>query len=299
MSVGSSLLTKDNLELVAKNSWKFGRPKVIDLGMRYYEQNPAEVQRIADNMAYMGKPNSGAALDEVLREIVIHYYEKLFVLVKKHEAYWIATNRVEMGDSLDPFIEARQTNKAVFIGQSHFGATYLQSTVLATRGYDLNLVGNFPEPVGSMLRANIATMVERYDHVGNTKLVNLAEGDADPSVHMIRCLTTKKIISNVFDENNQFCKEVNVLGKRIMGGTGMDLFLSRFSDEQVIVVTPFLIRTGEDSFRYEIERHTLAAGDIVESFYRALEKRLLDHFPQWYFIHELHESFPEDAVVNG
>ncbi len=292
MSVGSSLLNKENLELVATHSWKFGRPKIIDLGMRYYEHHPKDVQRIADNLAYMGQPNSGDALDEVLRQIVIHYYEKLFVLVKKHEAYWMATQRVEMGDSLDVFAEAKATHKAVFIGQCHFGGTYLQSTVLAARGLDLNLVGNFPEPVGSMLRANIDSMSERYEGVGKTRLINLAEKDSDPSVHMIRCLATKKIISNVFDENNQFCKPVSVLGKTIMGGTGMDKFLARYNDDNLIVVTPFMIRTGDDSFRYEVDRHTLDSGDIVDSFYRSLEKRLMNHLPQWYFIHELHDSFP-------
>lgn len=293
MSISSFLLTKENLELVGSNSWKFGRPKIIDIGMAYYDAHPDDVQRIVDNLAYMGKPNSGAALDEVLRELVIHYYEKLAVLVKGHEIYWMANNRVERGDSMKHYAEAQAEGKPVFIAQSHFGATYLLASVVASGGHDVHMVGNFPEPVGSMLRANIKAMCDRHPEVGKTHLINLAEGDSDPAYHMIRCLSTGKIVSNVFDENNKFCKPVHLLGKQIMGGSGMDLFLGKYNDEKIVVVTPFLIRTGEDSFLYEVDRHYLSAGDIVESFYRSLERRLESYFPQWYFIHELHESFPE------
>ena len=69
MSIGSFLATGENLELVKKNSWKFGRPKIIEMGMRYYEQHPEQVQVVADNLERMELPCTGAALDEVLRPL--------------------------------------------------------------------------------------------------------------------------------------------------------------------------------------------------------------------------------------
>jgi len=292
MSIGSFLATKENLELVKKNSWKFGRPKIVEIGMRYYEEHPDDVALIADNLERMGLPNAGAALDDVLREIVVHYYEKLFALVKTYEAYWIARNRIDMGDSLEPFVEARETDKAVFIGQSHFGATYLMASALMVHGIDVNMVGNFPEPVGSMLTNNVNHICEKWK-TGKANLLNLAEPGIDVPGEMMRLLLLKKVVSNVYDENNQFCRPVKLLGKDLMGGTGMDLILRNFNDDKIILVTPFLVRTSDETFRYELDRHYLADGDIIESFYRSLEKRVAKYPAQWYFIHEVHESFED------
>lgn len=294
MSVGAALLNPENLELVRKCSWKFGRPQIIEQGLAYYAAHPADVQQIADNLAYLGLPAAGAALDAVLTDIVAHYYEKLFALVKGYEAYWIALNRVEVGDSLAPFIEARETNRAVFVGQSHFGATYLMASVLMVRGIDVNLVGFFPEPVGGLLAQNVDAMATRY-RTGRATLLNLAEPGVDVPLRMMQLLHQRRVVSNVFDENNQFCKPRRLLGRQVMGGTGMDLILRSFTDEQVVVVTPFLVRTSEETFRYEIDRHRLADGDIIGSFYRSLERRIRAHPSQWYFVHEVHESFVDPA----
>ena len=67
MSVGSRLASPENLELVKKNSWKFGRPLIIDEGMRYYQENPSEVELIASNLERMGLKNTGADLDDLGR----------------------------------------------------------------------------------------------------------------------------------------------------------------------------------------------------------------------------------------
>jgi hypothetical protein len=126
---------------------------------------------------------------------------------------------------------------------------------------------------------------------GRTSLLNMAEPDVDVPFEMMRLLTSRHIVSNVFDENNEFCKPVSLLDKKLMGGTGMDVILRNYSDEKVIVVTPFMIRTSDETFRYELDRHTLAGGDIIACFYKSLEKRIKEHYPQWYFIHEVHQNF--------
>jgi len=298
LSIGAHLLTGENLALVKRLSWKFGRPRVIDLGMRYYDENPDEVERIVDNLAYMGLPNTGRQLDEVLREIVVHYYEKLFVLVKAFEGFWIASNRIDMGDTLEVFHEAREADKAVFIGQSHFGATYLMASALMVNGIEVNSVGSFPEPVGSMLLESIGTLAGKYG-AARAHLLNLADPAVDVPMEMINRLLRGKVVSNVFDENNQFSRPVTLMGRKLMGGTGMDLILRNFSDERLVAVTPFLIRTSDETFRYELDRHSLAHGDIIDSFFRSLEKRIEAHFPQWYFIHELHESFVDEGGEEG
>ncbi len=107
---------------------------------------------------------------------------------------------------------------------------------------------------------------------------------------MLQLLLTGGVLSNVFDENNAFSKPRSMLGHTVYGGSGMDLILRHFDDSKVVVVTPFLIRTGPETFRFETDRHSLASPDIVGDFYRSLERRLERHHAQWYFIHELHEA---------
>jgi lauroyl/myristoyl acyltransferase len=288
--IGAHLLTRENLELVRRRPWKPGRREILDLGLRWYEAHPSDVERIARNLEHFGFPGDGTFLDGVLAGIVAHYFEKLFVLVKGYEAYWIAANRVESGDSLEPFREARETGRAVFAGQSHFGATYLMASVLMVSGIDVTTVGNFPEPVGSMLAANVATLAEKYG-TARARLLNLADKRVDVPSEMITALIRRKVVTNVYDERNSFCREVTLLGRKILGGTGMDRILARFSDDDCLVVTPFLVRTSDETFRYEVDRHSLAAGDIVGSFFRSYERRIREHPEQWYFIHEVHENF--------
>lgn len=290
MSVGAFLLTKENLDLVRRSSWKVGRPQIIEQGLRYFDAHPGDAERIAANLAHMGLQSGGAALDEVLREIAAHYYEKLFVLVKTYEAYWIAKNRIDFGDALAPYAEAAATGKAVFIGQSHFGATYLMGMALMVHGLDIHVVGNFPEPVGGLLQGSIDAVVGRWG-TGRATLLNLAGGGVDVPLEMMRLLSGRKIVSNVYDENNKFCRPMELLGRRIMGGTGMDLILRNFTDDQVVVLTAFLVRTSDETFRYEVDRHYLAAGDIVASFFGSLERRIRSHPAQWYFLNELHHNF--------
>jgi lauroyl/myristoyl acyltransferase len=288
--IGAHLLTKETLEAVRRRPWKRGREEILDLGLRWYDGHPADVERVATNLAHFGLPRDGAFLDGVLRGIVVHYFEKLFVLVKGYEAYWIAANRVELGDSLEPFREARETGRAVFAGQSHFGATYLMASVLMVNGIDVHTVGNFPEPVGSLLSANVAALAEKYG-TARARLLNLADESVDVPTEMITALLRRQVVTNVYDERNSFCREVTLLGRKVLGGTGMDRILSRFGDGNCVVVTPFLVRTSDETFRYEVDRHSLAGGDIVGSFFRSYERRIREHPEQWYFIHEVHENF--------
>lgn len=291
MGIGSHLLNKENLSFVKKSSWSKARPKVIEEGLRYYEAHPEDVELIASNLARVGLPSGGAFLDEVLEHMAAHYYEKLFVLVKTYEAYWIALNRIEMApEALAPFERARAENKAVFVAQSHFGASYLLHFALMARGFDVTVVGNFPDPVRPMILSNAEAIAAKWPAGGLTMLHVYDEG-VDVPMEMMRGLMTRKIVSNVFDENNALCRPQKILGAKVMGGTGMDLILRRFSDENVIAVTPFLVRTSHETFRYELDRHSLSGGDIIASFYRSLEKRVEKHPAQWYFIHEVHESF--------
>ncbi|MBN2342781.1 MAG: hypothetical protein JXX29_16430 [Deltaproteobacteria bacterium] len=291
MSLSSYLATRENLELVEKKSWKLGRPLIVEKGLSYYDEHPEETAQIVDNMRRIGLPDSDSAVRDTQREIVAHYYEKLFALVKRYEAVWVCRNRVEIAPgALEPFEEAKRDGKAVFVAQSHFGATYLLGSVLMVNGYDLNMVGKFPDPVGAMLEKSSAAITERYG-IGRVNIINLARPNCDAPMEMLKALIQKQIISNVFDENNEFCRPVTFFGTQIFGGSGMDMILKNFNDDRVILVTPFLRRTSDETFIYEVERHSFSSGDIIAGFYRSLENKVRAYPAQWYFVHEFHESF--------
>jgi hypothetical protein len=274
-----------------------GRSAILDLGMTYYADHPDEVEKIRCNLRLAGLSDSARDLEATLSHIVIHYYEKLFSLVKRYEALWICQNRIQIpADMRSPFEEAIRDHKAIFMAQSHFGATYLLASVLMAQGIDLHMVGKFPEPVGSLLVQNSTFMTERYG-TGSVSIINLADPSVDVPMEMFRALMTGKTISNVFDENNEFSREISFRGRTIRGGSGMDLILRNFDDERVILLTPFLIRTGEDTFRYEQDRHFFRDGDIINSFYESLERRVEAYPAQWYFVHEFDGSFVDRRSV--
>jgi len=292
LSIGKFLLTKETIEYVGKTSWKFGRPVIIDKGLKYYEENPKDVDMIVRNLEYAGLRSTGRYLDEVLEGIALHYYEKLFILTKRFEAYWIAKNRIATGESFKIIEDALRRKVPVFVAQSHFGASYFMNITFMVNGFDITSVGKFPEPAGSMIVSGSNLISEKYK-TGKTKLVNIADPDTDVPYEMFSTLLRGGILSNVFDENNQFSRKVKLLSTEVMGGSGMDQFLKKFNDEKMVVVTPFIVRTSDESFSFELDRHLLAQPDIIQSFYNSLEKRIASHPQQWYFIHELHEAVPE------
>ncbi|MBW2276369.1 MAG: hypothetical protein JRF63_02690 [Deltaproteobacteria bacterium] len=290
MSLGAFLQTEDNLALVGQSSWRSGRRSILEQGRRYYGEHEDEARRIAENLAHLGLPADGAALDATLDGVVVHYYEKLFVITKTFDAYRLARERVDVGLSLAPLFEARRQSKGVFVGQTHFGATYLLGLTLMVHDLDLFMVARFPEPVGEMMRRGGEAIVRRYG-TARARLINMAEAGVDVPGEMLRLLIKRQIVSNVFDEHNSLCKQVELLGRPLLGGTGMDLILRNFDDERIAVFTPFIVRTSDETFRLEVDQHFLSKGDIIESFFRSLEKRVSAHPDQWYFIHEVHENF--------
>jgi lauroyl/myristoyl acyltransferase len=290
MGIGSHLLSDDNLALVARSSWREGRRQIVELGRRYYDEHPSEARRVADNLAHLGLASDDRALDAALDGVVVHYFEKLFALVSVYDGYRVAKRRIDVGLSLKPLLEAQRRGQGVFIGQSHFGATYLLGVTLMLHGFDPHMVASFPGPVGAKLVRNARLIASRYN-TGQLSLLNLADPKVDVPGEMLRLLVKRQMVSNVFDEMNEFCKDVKLLGRALKGGTGMDMILRNFDDEKIVVVTPFLIRTSDETFELEIDQHLLKDGDVIDSFYRSLEKRVKKYPDQWYFIHEVHENF--------
>jgi acyl transferase domain-containing protein/lauroyl/myristoyl acyltransferase len=288
--LGAYLLTAENLAFVKRVAWGPGRRHILEISREYFEGRPEEVATIAANLARVGLPCEGAALDAVLDGLAAHYYEKLFSLVKRYEAYWIARNRVDAGDALAVLSEARSSGRGVFLAQSHFGATYLMSSVLMSNGVEAGMVGLFPNPVGGQLQANIREFAARYG-TARAHLINLSDPEVDAPAEMLVRLRRGEVVANVFDENNALSRPVRLLGHELYGGSGMDALLGRFTDNEIVVVTSFLVRISDETFRLEIDRHRLDAGDIVQSFYESLERRVRRHPEQWHFAHELHESF--------
>ena len=291
MSIGKFLLNKENLDYVGKNSFIFGKRFIEEKALGYYDDNPDEVERIVKNLEYMDLPSSATSLDNVLKGLGAHYFEKFFILTKIFEMHWLAKNRIDYGDSMEVFKEAKDRNVPVFVGHNHFGASYFVGISLMVNGLDISSVGKFPEPVGSIIKGNSQKISEKFG-IGKTKVINLADPGIDVAWEMFNTLLRGGILSNVFDESNEFSKEVDLLGRKVVGGSGMDLILKKYNDEKIILVTPFVVRTGEDTFRFELDRHYMKDGNIIQSFYNSLGERVKKYPDQWYFIHELHEAMP-------
>ena len=270
-----------------------GRPLIVDQGMKYYDSHPEEVNQVIDNIRYIGLDDSAHAIENALKGVIVHYYEKLFILTKSYEAVWIAKNRIETGDGVKRLLEEQKSGKSIFLAQSHFGASYLMAITLMTRGLDISMVGKFPEPVGSMIVDGSDRITEKYG-TGKTTLINIADPTVDIPHEMFGALLGGKMLSNVFDENNEFCSPVSLMEKTVMGGSGMAQILKGFNDKKLTVATPFLVRTSDETFRFEIDFHTLATENIIQDFFNSLEQRIRNYQDQWYFIHELHESIPEN-----
>lgn len=102
---------------------------------------------------------------------------------------------------------------------------------------------------------------------------------------------------NVFDENNALCKPVKLFNATIYGGAGMDKVLRNFSGDDIYVVTPFLLRTKDGYFKFEIDHHSLDSENIIQDFFHSYEKRIEQYPEQWYFVQEIHENLERKTSV--
>lgn len=292
MSLKDHLQTRENLGIVAKNSWKHGRREILDRGMAYYEGHPEDVARVRENMQSVGLDASDEPLARALEGIIAHYFEKFFVMTKNFEAHWIVQNRIEVGDALVPIHEARAAGRGVFIGQSHFGGTYLLVPTIITSGLDISFVGLFPGPVHAVLESNIRGYSDRW-RTGRATVVNVADEGAMVAEVIIGSLLAGEPVMNVYDENNAFSRQVSLLGRTIWGGSGMDRILGRLDPSRISVVTAFAVRQDEESFRIEVDVHDLSSPDLMQEMFDSLGRRVKAHPEQWYFLQELHHSFEQ------
>ncbi len=292
MSLKDHLQTRENLEMVARQSWKLGRSGIVGRGMAYYESHPEDLERVRANLEAMGLAHDDAALARATEGIVAHYFEKFFVMTKNFEAHWIVQNRIELGDALEPLHRARAEGRGVFIGQSHFGGTYLLVPTIITSGIDMSFVGLFPGPVHAMLEANIDGYSERWK-TGRATIVNVADEGATVAEVIIGSLLAGEPVMNVYDENNAYSRQVSLLGRRLWGGSGMDRILSRMDPRKVTAVTAFAVRVDDERFRIEVDEHDLASPDLVQDMFDSLGRRVSRNPEQWYFLQELHHSFEQ------
>ncbi|MGM0462633.1 MAG: hypothetical protein ACQEQ4_09490, partial [Fibrobacterota bacterium] len=102
---------------------------------------------------------------------------------------------------------------------------------------------------------------------------------------MYAALRRKELLFTVFDEETEYSTEVELFGKRILGGAGIDKIIKP-ARAFIKVFTLFMVRTGDTTYRLEIHPVDENSKTPAQDMYRNLENVLSTHLEQWYFLHE-------------
>jgi lauroyl/myristoyl acyltransferase len=284
MSLSKTLQSPEILRQIIGMSFDEMKEILFFAGNKYYNENASESEIIKQNLTSFGLPNDSKTVKEVQENIVYHYVEKVFPLAGTAEllAEFIE-NRVDF-ISAKTQIESAIKNGSVLITTPHFGGVECVTPTLSYMNFPVNPVLKFSTQNLSDKIRRFAESMEKSGRFARINFIELGKPNSQGALAMAGILNKKEILFSVFDEETQYSKPINLLGKKVLGGAGLDRLL-KFANQNVSVFTVFMIRRNE-KYEMKLIPIDLSSVNFIQQMYENLESILHKDFTQWYFLHE-------------
>ncbi|KMQ52340.1 lipid A biosynthesis acyltransferase [Chitinispirillum alkaliphilum] len=281
----SEFLQQDKLFNLAQNGSPFQLKKeILSLGTAWFENNPSESNLIEENLKGFGFTPNNQLLEDIRHNIILHYYEKFLGLcLKPAEFKKYLNDRIQGHDHVSTLKESINAGRSVFLASCHFGAVEFIVPYLASHHLPLNAVLRFKTP---RLSETVKGRAKEMSSQGDFKKIGFIEigkpGSA-AALEMAAVLRRKEILLSMFDEKTEYSKPVEMFGKKIYGGAGIDRIL-RFCGSQADLFLAFMVRTEHERYSFTLLKADLA--NPIESLFKQLEHTAKNNPEQWYFLHE-------------
>jgi lauroyl/myristoyl acyltransferase len=219
-----------------------------------------------------------------MENIIYHYAEKVFPLTgTPAQLAEFIKERIDFLQAKAQ-IENAIKNGSVLIATPHFGGVECITPAISYMKFPVNPVLKFSTQNLSDKIRDFAKTMEKSGYFAKINFIELGKPNSQGALAMAGVLSRKEILFSVFDEETPYSKPISLLGKKVLGGAGLDKLL-KFANENVSVFTVFMIRRGE-KYEMKLLPIDLKAENPVQQMYYNLETVLRRNFEQWYFLHE-------------
>ena len=284
MSLSKTLQSPEILEKIVGKKFDELKQILIPAGNKYYEENRDESETIRQNLAAFGLPSGDEAVREVQTQIIYHYAEKIFPLTgTPAQLAEFIKERIDFS-AAEELLKTALENGSVLTATPHFGGVEFITPTLSYMKLPVNPVLKFTTQNLSDKIRGFAEAMEKSGLFAKINFIELGKPNSQGALAMAGVLNKKEILFSVFDEETPYSKPANLLGRKVLGGAGLDKLL-KFAGENVSVFTIFMLRKGEN---YELKLLPVdtQAENPIQQMYSNLESILRENFVQWYFLHE-------------
>lgn len=286
MSLSKFIQSPDLLAGIPGKKTSELKSSVLAKGTLWYSENPEETELITTNLQKLGLSFSDDLVEKIKYHSILHYYEKLLPLCGGPEFFFnYLQENVECQSACETLKNTIANGKGALVSIAHFGAVEFLGPAFSTFKLPVNVVLRFTTEAFSKIAHSRAEVLEKSGYFSPIKFIEIGKPGASPIMDMAAALRRKEILISVFDEKTDFSKPVNLFGKKLYGGAGLDKLI-QFAKDSIDVFTAFMVRTGDDRYRLELIKLVLHQGDILQQMYDQLQKIVDQHLEQWYFLHE-------------
>jgi lauroyl/myristoyl acyltransferase len=258
---------------------------ILKKGWEWYADHPGETALIQKNLLSLGFPVSDDLVFNIQMHVIFHYYEKLLPLCGTPQWYHsFIKERVDSREAVNTLSDARK-NQGILIAVAHFGAVEFLAPALALHMLPIHSVLRFSTERFSESAKKYVQSMEATGLFGPIRFIEIGKLGTMVALEMAAVLRNREILISVFDEETEYSIPVELFGKQVLGGAGLDRLL-RFTNAPVSAFNAFVTRTGNGRYALTLLPIDLSLPDPVQSMFKNLERMVKQNPEQWYFLHE-------------
>jgi lauroyl/myristoyl acyltransferase len=286
MSLSRHLQTSGLLSAIAGMAPDVLKNRVMKIGTEWYSRNPDERDAIIRNLSALGLDTSPQVVDEIERHTILHYFEKFLPLTGDIASYAsYLKNRIDGADAVAAIRTTMAAARGACIATAHFGAVEFIVPYLAMHRLPLNGVLRFTtEELSAIVHKRAAAMADS-GLFGPISFIEIGKPKTVAAMQMAAALRRGEIVLSVFDEKTPYSKPVDLFGRKVWGGAGLDKMMD-FANTPADLYVAFMIRNGQEQYRLELRKIDECGAGRIDAIYRTLESMVKNHLEQWYFLHE-------------
>ncbi|MBD3418711.1 MAG: hypothetical protein GF398_01205 [Chitinivibrionales bacterium] len=260
--------------------------KVQERTARWFRSHSHEHELLRTQLEECGLPADEHLLAEVKRHIALHYVEKLLPFCYSIEEYGeFLTSHVNADQACQTVQAVAAQGKGVLLASSHFGAVELIVPTCLRHKLSISPVLRFRSPELSDRARSKAADMARCGAFGNVEFIEIGKAGTAAALEMAGVLRKGGILLSMVDEKTPYSIEVELFGKKVWGGAGLDRLL-KFANADIVIFAVFMVRLQNGTYHLQIHKIATDHPRPIAAIYELIENMAREYPEQWYFLHE-------------
>jgi lauroyl/myristoyl acyltransferase len=286
MSLSRTLQSPEIIASLAGRNPSEVKDQLLEIGRRWYTDNPAETAVIQRNLAKFGFSTDAALVENIQTNIILHYFEKIVGLTGTPQAFReFLDTHIDAGGAAEILTAAKNAGKGVLLAICHFGAIEFIGPWVASQLLPVNVLLRFTSAEFSAAARRYAAMLTASGTFGPINFIEIGKPGTMAALDMAAALRRGEPLVTVFDEETDYSVPVTLFGQQLKGGAGLQKIIA-FTRANTTLCAAYMIRTAGDRYRLELKQIPPDSANPIQSLYDALGDVVGRNLAQWYFLHE-------------